>query len=52
MVVWWCEVVPSALKQGRDVFGDLGSRLPLVRALKNSFDAEGVLNPGRFAGGI
>ena len=49
---WWCEVAPSALKQGRDVFGDLGSRLPLVRALKNSFDAEGVLNPGRFAGGI
>ena len=47
---WWCEVAPSALKQGRDVFGDLGSRLPLVRALKRSFDAEGVLNPGRFAG--
>jgi len=49
---WWCEVAPSALKQGRDVFGDLGSRLPLVRALKHSFDAEGVLNPGRFAGRI
>ena len=49
---WWCEVAPTSLKQGRDVFGDLGSRLRLVRALKRSFDAEGVLNPGRFAGRI
>ena len=49
---WWCEVAPSRLKQGRDVFGDMGSRLPLVRALKHSFDADAVLNPGRFAGRI
>ena len=49
---WWCEVAPSSLKQERDVFGDLGPRLPLVQALKSSFDARGVLNPGRFAGRI
>ena len=49
---WWCEAAPSRIKQGRDVFGDMGARLPLVRALKHSFDAGAVLNPGRFAGRI
>ena len=43
---------PSA-KRGRDVFGDTARRRRCSRrALKARFDPGGVLNPGRFAGGI
>jgi len=45
-----CEVAPSYVKRGRDMFGDLGASGALVRALKQRFDPTGVLNPGRFAG--
>jgi glycolate oxidase FAD binding subunit len=45
-----CEAAPLALKRARDVFGDTASLLPLLRALKQRFDPEGVLSPGRFAG--
>jgi len=37
---------------GHDVFGDPGPALPIMRALKQRFDPGGVLNPGRFAGGL
>jgi glycolate oxidase FAD binding subunit len=47
-----CEAAAPESKQGHDVFGDLGGRLPLVRALKERFDPKAVLNPGRFAGGV
>lgn len=45
-----CEAAPPERKRGHDVFGDLGGRLPLLRALKQRFDPDAVLNPGRFAG--
>jgi FAD/FMN-containing dehydrogenase len=32
------------------MFGDLGSAASLVAALKQRFDPDRVLNPGRFAG--
>jgi glycolate oxidase FAD binding subunit len=44
------EELPAAVKRGRDVFGDPGDRLPLMRALKQRFDPAGTLNPGRFQG--
>ena len=44
------EAGPVFAKSGRDVFGDLGERLPLHRALKEQFDPDFVLNPGRMAG--
>ena len=49
---WRLERAPLFAKLGRDVFGELGGELPLVRALKARFDPAGVLNPGRFAGGV
>jgi FAD/FMN-containing dehydrogenase len=45
-----CEAAPTSVKAGRDMFGDLGGSGAIVRALKQSFDPTGVLNPGRFAG--
>jgi glycolate oxidase FAD binding subunit len=35
-----------------DPWGEAGELLPLFRALKERFDPGGVLNPGRFIGGI
>ena len=43
---------PASLKQRVEVWGPLGSRLELSRRVKEKFDPGGVLNPGRFAGGI
>jgi hypothetical protein len=47
---WILEEGPPAAKQGRDVFGNPSDALPLMRALKSSFDPGGVLNAGRFMG--
>jgi glycolate oxidase FAD binding subunit len=46
------EAAPAHAAAGRDVFGDPPEGLALMRALKARFDPRGVLNPGRFAGGI
>jgi len=43
---------PAALAPELDVWGDPGDALHLMRALKQRFDPGGVLNPGRFVGGI
>jgi glycolate oxidase FAD binding subunit len=47
----------AALRQseGRpriETWGDPGDALPLMRTLKQRFDPNGTLNPGRFVGGI
>jgi len=50
---WMLEDLPSWAKRGRDVFGAPGAQeVSLMRALKRRFDPHGVLNPGRFCGGI
>jgi len=50
---WMLEDLPSWAKRGRDVFGAPGAgEVSLMRALKRRFDPHGVLNPGRFCGGI
>ena len=46
------EELPLVEKATRDVFGDPGPRLPLMRALKERFDPKGTLNSGRFQGRI
>jgi glycolate oxidase FAD binding subunit len=43
---------PTPLKAAFDVWGDPGSALSLMRALKAKLDPKNTLNPGRYVGGI
>jgi glycolate oxidase FAD binding subunit len=43
---------PTALKQQIDVWGELGSSVGLMRAIKAKLDPRDTLNPGRYVGGI
>jgi glycolate oxidase FAD binding subunit len=43
---------PVEVKQKLDVWGYSGNGLELMRAIKKQFDAENILSPGRFVGGI
>ncbi len=51
---WACvvESAPAEWKRGRDVFGRAPEALPLMRALRQRFDPERVLAPGRFVRGV
>ena len=40
------------LRSKIDVWGPVGTGLPLMRAVKQNFDPAGILNPGRGPGGI
>ena len=46
------ERAPPEVKARLDVFGPEHESLPLMRALKQRFDPDGVLSPGRFVGRI
>ncbi len=46
------EHAPPALKRHMDVWGEVGSSFPLMRALKQTFDPKRILSPGRFVGGL
>jgi glycolate oxidase FAD binding subunit len=46
------ERAPAAVKRAVDVWGDVGPALGLMRRLKAELDPGGVLNPGRYVGGI
>ncbi|MFB3818051.1 MAG: FAD-binding oxidoreductase [Candidatus Methylomirabilales bacterium] len=46
------EAAPPAIKSGLDVWGKPGDGLAVMHRLKAEFDPRGVLNPGRFVGGI
>jgi glycolate oxidase FAD binding subunit len=46
------EHAPAGVKAALDVWGDVGPALGVMRALKAELDPRGVLNPGRFVGGI
>jgi glycolate oxidase FAD binding subunit len=43
---------PDALKRDIDVWGDPGSSVALMRAIKAKLDPRNTLNPGRYVGGI
>lgn len=47
LVVEWC---PPDVKREIDVFGDVPPSFPLMRAVKQQFDPQGTLSPGRFVG--
>jgi glycolate oxidase FAD binding subunit len=46
------EECPLTLKERVDVWGDVGPSLGIMRKLKDALDPSGILNPGRFVGGI
>jgi glycolate oxidase FAD binding subunit len=46
------EAAPPWAKRTRDVFGDPNDEWRLARALKSRFDPAGILNPGRYVGGL
>lgn len=43
---------PSFLKSQVDVWGEVGASIRVMERLKSHFDPNGILNPGRFVGGI
>ena len=43
---------PLAVKRGLDVWGPTSDAQPLMVRIKQRFDPDGTLNPGRFVGGI
>jgi glycolate oxidase FAD binding subunit len=43
---------PADLKQGIDVWGPAPPGLGLMQEIKRRFDPHGILNPGRFVGGL
>ena len=46
------ETAPAVLKQAIDVWGAPGGGLEIMQRIKNHFDPQGLLNPGRFVGGL
>src|SRR6185295_16417945 len=46
------EKAPHEVKAEADAWGDAGATLLLMRTLKEAFDPQSLLNPGRFVGGI
>jgi glycolate oxidase FAD binding subunit len=46
------EAIDPTLKDRVDVWGHVGSSFPLMKRLKATLDPQGILNPGRFVGGI
>jgi glycolate oxidase FAD binding subunit len=46
------EKIHAEAKKGFDVWGYQASSLELMRRIKREFDPKGLLNPGRFVGGI
>jgi glycolate oxidase FAD binding subunit len=48
-IVEWC---PANLKSKINLWGTLGDDFAWMRKVKAALDPQGILNPGRFYGGI
>jgi glycolate oxidase FAD binding subunit len=46
------EKAPAEVRRAADAWGDVGSNVPLMRSLKEKFDPQSLLNPGKFVAGI
>lgn len=46
------ERAPGLLRAALPVWGDPGPAFPLLQGLKQAYDPAGVLNPGRYVGGL
>lgn len=46
------EKAPAEVRREADAWGDVGSTAPLMRSLKDKFDPQSLLNPGKFVAGI
>ena len=46
------EAIAPVLRGRVDVWGHVGGAFPLMKRLKETLDPRGILNPGRFVGGI
>ena len=46
------ERCPQSVKSEFDVWDDVGEPLTTMRRMKEQYDPKGILNPGRFVGGI
>lgn len=46
------ERCPVEAKQDFDVWGDVGEPIKIMRSLKEQYDPQGIINPGRFMGRI
>ena len=46
------ETCPPAVKAGLDVWDDVGDQIAVMRSLKDQYDPERILSPGRYVGGI
>ncbi|NOT57318.1 MAG: FAD-binding oxidoreductase [Deltaproteobacteria bacterium] len=46
------EAIDPTLKDRVDVWGHVGSSFPLMKRLKETLDPQGMINPGRFVGGL
>ncbi|MCS6927090.1 MAG: FAD-binding oxidoreductase [Candidatus Binatia bacterium] len=46
------ESLAPHLKERIDVWGAVGSAFPVMKKLKETLDPDGILNPGRFIGGM
>jgi len=46
------EAAAPDVKENVDVWGPPPAAFALLKALKRKFDPEGILNPGRFIGGL
>jgi glycolate oxidase FAD binding subunit len=49
---WRIESAPLEVRREFEVFGEIPPAFAVMRALKAAYDPAGVLNPGRFVGGL
>ena len=43
---------PATLKKNLNIWGEPGSAFPVMKRLKEKIDPTGIMNPGRFVGGL